>query len=99
MTIVAGCGVHADGEEDARHNGVHRFVLAKGAHVLYLEKHLGTGTGTGARKIDPVTEVEQAEDSVDGDGDHADRRRGFDQPHHVRHVWPRAPRCACASAC
>ena len=63
VTIVAGCGVHADGEEDARHNGVHRFVLAKGAHVLYLEKHLGTGTGTGARKIDPVTEVEQAEDS------------------------------------
>lgn len=64
VTIVAGCGVHSDGEEEARHNGIHRFVLGKNAHVLYLEKHLGTGTGVGARKIDPVTEVEQAEGSV-----------------------------------
>ena len=64
VTIVAGCGVHVDGEEDARHNGIHRFVLAKGAHVLYLEKHLGTGEGAGARRIDPITQVEQAEDSV-----------------------------------
>lgn len=64
VIIVAGCGVHSDGEEEARHNGIHRFVLGKNAHVLYLEKHLGTGTGAGARKIDPVTEVEQAEGSV-----------------------------------
>ena len=64
VTIVAGCGVHSDGEEEARHNGIHRFVLGKNAHVLYLEKHLGTGTGAGARKIDPVTEVKQAEGSV-----------------------------------
>ena len=64
VTIVAGCGVHSDGEEEARHNGIHRFVLGKNAHVLYLEKHLGTGTGAGARKIDPVTEVEQAAGSV-----------------------------------
>ena len=63
VTIVAGCGVHSDGEEEARHNGIHRFILSKNAHVLYLEKHLGTGNGTGARKIDPVTEVEQAEGS------------------------------------
>ena len=63
VTIIAGCGVHADGEEDARHNGIHRFILHKNAHVLYVEKHLGTGDGTGARKIDPVTEVEQDEGS------------------------------------
>ena len=63
VTIVAGCGVHSDGEEEARHNGIHRFILSKNAHVLYLEKHLGTGNGAGARKIDPVTEVEQAEGS------------------------------------
>ena len=63
VTIVAGCGVHADGEEDARHNGVHRFVLAKARMCSILRSILGTGTGTGARKIDPVTEVEQAEDS------------------------------------
>ena len=51
VTIVAGCGVHADGEEDARHNGIHSFFLEKGSHVLYKEKHIGTGTGKGLRKI------------------------------------------------
>lgn len=61
VTIVAGCGVHSDGEEDARHNGIHRFFLEKDSHVLYTEKHIGTGDGSGARRIDPVTEVELAE--------------------------------------
>ena len=63
VTIVAGCGVHSDGEEEARHNGIHRFFLERGAHVLYEEKHLGTGSGSGARRIDPVTDVHLAEDS------------------------------------
>ena len=45
VTIVAGCGVHSDGEEEARHNGIHRFFVEKGAHVLYQEKHAGSGTG------------------------------------------------------
>lgn len=61
VTIVAGCGVHADGEEDARHNGIHRFFLEAGAHVLYLEKHIGTGDGNGRRIIDPQTYIELAE--------------------------------------
>lgn len=45
VTIVAGCGVHVEGEEEARHNGIHRFFLEKGAHVRYEEKHVGTGAG------------------------------------------------------
>ena len=57
VTIVAGCGVHTDSEELARHNGIHRFFLEKGAHVTYLEKHVGTGKGAGVRSIDPVTEM------------------------------------------
>lgn len=56
VVIVAGCGVHSDGEETARHNGIHRFFLAKDSKVLYKEKHVGTGTGTGLKKIDPVTD-------------------------------------------
>ena len=60
VTIVAGCGVHTDGEEDSQHNGIHRFFLQKGAHVTYLEKHIGIGEGTGKRII-PQTEVEIAE--------------------------------------
>ena len=63
VVIVAGCGVHSDGEEEARHNGIHRFFVKKGAHVVYREKHLGTGKGNGARRIDPITDVYLEEDS------------------------------------
>ena len=63
VTIVAGCGVHTEGEEEARHNGIHRFFLEKGAKVLYQEKHIGTGNG-GLRRIDPVTDATLAEDAV-----------------------------------
>ena len=63
VTIVAGCGVHTDDEEEARHNGIHRFFLEKGAKVLYKEKHIGTGKGQGIKRIDPVTVIELAEDS------------------------------------
>ncbi|HIW73462.1 MAG TPA: SufD family Fe-S cluster assembly protein [Firmicutes bacterium] len=64
VTIVAGCGVHTDDEESARHNGIHRFFLEEGARVLYQEKHVGTGKGKGIRSIDPVTEITLAEDAV-----------------------------------
>ncbi len=63
VTIVAGCGVHSDGEDDARHNGIHRFFLSKGARVLYKEKHIGTGAGSGARRIDPVTQITMEDDA------------------------------------
>lgn len=56
VVIVAGCGVHNEGEEDSRHNGIHRFFLEEGSSVLYKEKHIGTGNGGGLKKIDPVTE-------------------------------------------
>lgn len=56
VVIVAGCGVHNEGEEDSRHNGIHRFFLEEGSSVLYKEKHIGTGEGKGLKKIDPVTE-------------------------------------------
>ena len=45
VIIVAGCGVHTSDGHDARHNGIHRFFIGKGAHVLYKEKHIGTGKG------------------------------------------------------
>jgi len=64
VIIVAGCGVHTETEESARHNGIHRFFLEKGAHVLYKEKHIGTGEGAGLKKIDPVTEIHLQEDAV-----------------------------------
>ena len=63
VTIIAGCGVHSDGEAASSHNGIHRFIIEKGAKAIYKEKHIGTGHGTGKRSIDPVTEVTLAEDS------------------------------------
>ena len=63
VRIIAGCGVHVSTGEPARHNGIHRFFLEKGAHAIYEEKHVGTGKGKGVRSIDPVTEIYLGEDS------------------------------------
>ncbi|MGN1119184.1 MAG: SufB/SufD family protein [Oscillospiraceae bacterium] len=63
VVVVAGCGVHSDGSDTARHNGIHRFFLEKDAKVLYKEKHIGTGKGKGLRKIDPVTDCFLKENS------------------------------------
>lgn len=63
VVVVAGCGVHNEDDSEARHNGIHRFFLEKGARVVYREKHVGTGKGRGARRIDPVTDIQMAEDS------------------------------------
>ncbi len=64
VIITAGCGVHTEDGHDSRHNGIHRFFLGKGAHVVYKENHIGTGKGGGMRKIDPVTEVVLDEGAV-----------------------------------
>lgn len=64
VKIVAGCGVHTDDEQEARHNGIHRFFLDKDSHVLYEEKHIGTGKGTGAKRINPVTDAVLNEGAV-----------------------------------
>ena len=55
--IVAGCGIHNDGDCDSGHNGIHRFHIGKNAKVTYVEKHYGEGDGNGTRVLDPVTEV------------------------------------------
>lgn len=57
VRIVAGCGIHNDGGCDSKHNGIHRFHIGKNAKVTYIEKHYGEGEGTGARILNPVTEV------------------------------------------
>ena len=64
VIIVAGCGVHNSEDSEARHNGIHRFFLGKGSHVLYKEKHIGTGESVGKRRIDPITDAILEEDSV-----------------------------------
>lgn len=57
VIIVAGCGIHNDGHQDARHDGIHRFYLEENAKVKYIEKHCGVGIGDGKKVLNPVTEI------------------------------------------
>lgn len=63
VTIVAGCGIDNCGNQDAEHDGIHRFFVGKNAHIRYVEKHYGSGEGAGKRILNPGTEVYQEEGS------------------------------------
>lgn len=64
VTIVAGCGIHNGGDKKSEHDGIHRFFLEKNARVKYIEKHYGTGDGSGERVLNPTTEVTLGEGST-----------------------------------
>ena len=64
VTIVAGCGIHNGGDKKSEHDGIHRFFLDKNARVKYIEKHYGTGDGSGERVLNPTTEVTLGEGST-----------------------------------
>ena len=64
VLIVAGCGIHNSGDEKSQHDGIHTFHIGKNAKVRYVEKHYGEGDGKGERVLNPVTVVEQDENSV-----------------------------------
>ena len=64
VTIVAGCGISNCGGEDSSHDGIHTFYLSKNAHVKYVEKHYGEGTGTGKRFMNPTTVCHLEEGAV-----------------------------------
>lgn len=55
--IIAGCGIHNCGVEQAEHSGVHTFHLEKDAKVRYVEKHYGDGDGNGENMMNPSTVV------------------------------------------
>lgn len=63
VTIVAGCGIHNDGNDTSVHSGIHAFYLDKGAKVKYIEKHYGEGDGNGERLMNPTTIVHLAENA------------------------------------
>ncbi len=64
VTIVAGCGIDNCGPKDSQHDGIHRFYVGRGARVRYVEKHYGSGDGSGKRILNPVTEVYMEENSI-----------------------------------
>lgn len=55
VTIVAGCGIHNGGKDASRHDGIHTFYIGKNARVKYVEKHYGSGDGSGERIMNPQT--------------------------------------------
>lgn len=57
VTIVAGCGIHNATDLNSEHNGIHTFHLEKNSKVLYIEKHLGVGNGSGDKILNPVTKI------------------------------------------
>ena len=63
VVIVAGCGIDNCGTQDSEHDGIHRFYVGRNAKVKYVEKHYGSGSGTGKRILNPGTEVYQEEGS------------------------------------
>ena len=63
VVIVAGCGIDNCGSANSEHDGVHRFFVGKNSKVKYVEKHYGSGDGTGKRILNPVTEVTMNEES------------------------------------
>lgn len=62
VVIVAGCGIDNCGDQKSQHDGIHSFHIGKGAKVKYIEKHYGSGEGTGSRVLNPQTIVEIDED-------------------------------------
>ena len=63
VVIVAGCGIDNCGNQDSQHDGIHRFFVGKNSKVKYVEKHYGSGDGSGKRILNPGTEVYQEEGS------------------------------------
>ena len=57
VVIVAGCGIHNAGDEESEHSGIHTFHVGKNSKVKYVEKHYGSGEGTGERVMNPSTEI------------------------------------------
>jgi len=64
VTIVAGCGIHNDSHSRSRHEGLHEIIVKEGAHLKYVEKHYGEGSGTGQKVLYPTTKIEVGKNAV-----------------------------------
>ena len=61
VIIIAGCGIHNCGVQNAEHSGIHTFHVGKNARVRYVERHYGEGDGSGENIMNPTTVVEMEE--------------------------------------
>lgn len=63
VEIIAGCGIHNDGCDTSQHDGIHTFHIGKNAKIVYSEKHVGEGNGSGERILNPTTVIHMEEGS------------------------------------
>ena len=63
VEIIAGCGIHNDGCDTSQHDGIHTFHIGKNAKIVYSEKHVGEGNGSGERILNPTTAIHMEEGS------------------------------------
>lgn len=57
VLVVAGCGIHNPGSEEARHDGIHHVYVRRGAYLRYVEKHYAQGEGAGGKILNPKTVI------------------------------------------
>lgn len=57
IEIIAGCGIHNEGDHMTKHDGIHTFHISENAKVKYSEKHYGEGGGSGEKVLNPVTVI------------------------------------------
>lgn len=57
VTIVAGCGIACGTSADEGHDGIHSFHIDKNSKVRYVEKHYASGSGSGKRILNPITNI------------------------------------------
>ena len=63
VVIIAGCGIDNKTCHDSEHSGVHSFWLGKNCKLRYIEKHFGSGIGTGNKILNPQTKIYLKENS------------------------------------
>ncbi len=77
VIMVAGCGVHTDGEESSQHNGIHRFFLEPGrARPLPGEAHRHR-RGHRQAHHQPRRPMWSCRRTLPGDGHHPDQGGGL----------------------
>lgn len=64
IVIVAGCGIHNEGNSPSSHKAKHIFYVGKNSHVKYIERHVATGEAKSKKEISPNTEIFLDENSV-----------------------------------
>ena len=64
VTIVAGCGMHNEGEASSQHDGIHEFYVGKWAKVKYVENHYGSGDEEARKVMNPQTIFHMDKDST-----------------------------------